>query len=52
MQGKVFSEGVHASEFPGYRMRELYRHSVALAVKDMADAGLDIVTDGGQHYEN
>jgi 5-methyltetrahydropteroyltriglutamate--homocysteine methyltransferase len=52
MQGKVFGEGVHASEFPSYRMRELYGHSVALAVKDMKDAGLDIVTDGGQHCEN
>jgi 5-methyltetrahydropteroyltriglutamate--homocysteine methyltransferase len=52
MEGKVFGEGVHAPEFPSFRMRELYRHSVALAVKDMEDAGLDIVTDGGQHYEN
>jgi 5-methyltetrahydropteroyltriglutamate--homocysteine methyltransferase len=52
MEGKVFGEGVHAPEFPSFRMRELYRHSVALAVKDMTDAGLDIVTDGGQHYEN
>jgi 5-methyltetrahydropteroyltriglutamate--homocysteine methyltransferase len=53
MEGKVFGEeGVHAPEFPSYRMRELYRHSVALAIKDMTDAGLDIVTDGGQHYEN
>lgn len=24
MQGKVFGEGVHASEFPSHRMRELY----------------------------
>lgn len=52
MEGKVFGEGVHAPEFPSYRMRELYRHAVALAVKDMTDAGLDIVTDGAQHYEN
>ncbi len=52
MEGKVFSEGVLAPEFPSYRMRELYRHSVELAIKDMTDAGLDIVTDGGQHYEN
>jgi hypothetical protein len=29
MQGKVFGEGVHASEFPSYRMRELYGLSVA-----------------------
>ena len=33
MEGKVFGEGVHAPEFPSYRMRELYRHAVALAVK-------------------
>ena len=52
MTGKVFGEGVHAPEFPSYRMRELYSHAVALAIKDMDDAGLDIVTDGGQHYEN
>jgi 5-methyltetrahydropteroyltriglutamate--homocysteine methyltransferase len=52
MAGKVFGDGVHAPEFPSYRMRELYRHAVALAVKDMTEAGLDIVTDGAQHYEN
>lgn len=52
MEGKVFGEGVLAPEFPSFRVRELYRHSVALAVKDMTDAGLDIVTDGAQHYEN
>jgi methionine synthase II (cobalamin-independent) len=52
MEGKVFTEGVLAPEFPSYRMRELYRHSVELAIKDMVDAGLDIVTDGAQHYEN
>ena len=48
MAGKVFGEGVHAPEFPSYRMRELYTHAVALAIKDMDDAGLDIVTDGAQ----
>lgn len=52
MQGKVFGEGVDAREFPSYRMRELYRAAVALVVKDQEDVGLDIVTDGAQHYEN
>jgi len=52
MQGKVFDVGVTAPEFPSFRMRELYHAAVALTVKDQLDAGLDIVTDGGQHYEN
>jgi 5-methyltetrahydropteroyltriglutamate--homocysteine methyltransferase len=52
MEGRVFGEGVDAREFPSYRVRELYHHSVALVTKDMIDAGLDIVVDGGQYYEN
>lgn len=52
MEGRVFLEGVHAREFPSFRVRELYRAAVALAVKDQLDAGLDIVVDGGQYYEN
>lgn len=53
LEGRVFAEeGVHSPEFPSYRMRELYRDAVTLATKDMTDAGLDIVTDGGQFYEN
>lgn len=52
MQGKVFEDGVHAREFPSFRTRELYRAAVALVVKDQEDVGLDIVTDGAQHYEN
>ncbi|MGB7293399.1 MAG: hypothetical protein WBD99_14585 [Thermodesulfobacteriota bacterium] len=49
---KVFTPGVDAPEFPSYRIRELYQQAVALAVKDMEDAGLDIVTDGAQYYEH
>ena len=52
MQGRVFGEGVHAREFPSFRVRELYRAAVALVVKDQEDTGIDIVTDGGQYYEN
>lgn len=52
MQGRVFPVGAHAPEFENFRERELYRHAVDLAVHDMLDAGLDIVTDGGQYYEN
>jgi methionine synthase II (cobalamin-independent) len=52
MQGRVFGEGVHAREFPSFRVRELYFNAVALVIKDMMDAGLDIVADGGQYYEN
>jgi 5-methyltetrahydropteroyltriglutamate--homocysteine methyltransferase len=52
MQGKVFSTGVDAPEFPDFRTRELYRHAVSSVVRDQERAGLDIVTDGGQHYEN
>jgi methionine synthase II (cobalamin-independent) len=44
--------GVHSPEFPSFEMRTLYRNAVALAIKDMTDAGLDIVTDGCQHYES
>ena len=51
MEGRVFYEGVHAREFPSMRVRELYHAAVALVTKDMVDAGLDIVTDGGQYYE-
>lgn len=52
MQGPVFGDGVGDREFPSYRMRELYRAAVTLAVKDQTDVGIDVVTDGGQHYEN
>ncbi|MGE3663173.1 MAG: hypothetical protein AB7G09_17995 [Pseudonocardia sp.] len=52
MAGPVFDAGAGQKEFPNYRVRELYRAAVALSVKDMLDAGLDIVTDGAQHYEN
>ena len=52
MEGRVFPVGVHEPEFTGFRARELYQHSVSLAVHDMLDVGLDIVTDGGQYYEN
>jgi 5-methyltetrahydropteroyltriglutamate--homocysteine methyltransferase len=52
MQGKVFEPGVDASEFPSFRTRELYRHAVAAVIRDQERVGLDIVTDGGQHYEN
>jgi 5-methyltetrahydropteroyltriglutamate--homocysteine methyltransferase len=48
MTGPVFGAGVKDKEFPSYRMREFYRDAVALAVKDMTDAGLDVVTDGAQ----
>lgn len=52
MQGlKVFEWGARAPEFPSYWMREVFHDAVALATKDMLDAGLDIVTDGQQHYE-
>lgn len=52
MEGRVFPVGAHAPEFVGFRERELYRHAIELTVHDMLDAGLDIVTDGGQYYEN
>lgn len=53
LQGKVFPlDGVDSPEFPSFRDRTLYRNAVALAIKDMTDAGLDIVTDGCQHYES
>lgn len=52
MEGPVFEAGVHAREFPSYRVRELYRSAVALVVKDQEDVGLDVVTDGAMHYEN
>ena len=53
LQGKVFPlGGVNAPEFPSFRDRTLYRNAVALAIKDMTDAGLDVVTDGCQHYES
>jgi 5-methyltetrahydropteroyltriglutamate--homocysteine methyltransferase len=52
MQGRVLPIGVHAPEFVDYRTRELYRHAVELTIRDMLDVGLDIVTDGGQYYEN
>ena len=52
MQGPVFGAGVNEKEFPSYRMRELYRAAVALTVKDQEDVGIDVVTDGAQHYEN
>lgn len=52
MEGRVFPVGANAPEFENFRERELYRHAVELAVRDMLDAGLDVVTDGGQYYEN
>lgn len=52
MQGlKVFEWGAEAPEFPSYWMRETFHDAIALVTKDMLDAGLDIVTDGQQHYE-
>jgi len=49
---KVFPiGGVHSPEFPDFETRALYRNAVALAIKEVTDAGLDIVTDGCQHYE-
>jgi 5-methyltetrahydropteroyltriglutamate--homocysteine methyltransferase len=52
LRGKVFPlTGVNSPEFPSFEARALYRNAVALAIKDMTDAGLDIVTDGCQHYE-
>jgi hypothetical protein len=52
MQGPVFGAGVNDKEYPNYRTRELYRAAVALTVKDQEDVGIDVVTDGAQHYEN
>lgn len=52
MKGRVFGEGVHAREYPSFHIRELYRSAVSLVVKDQQDAGLDVVVDGGQYYEN
>jgi 5-methyltetrahydropteroyltriglutamate--homocysteine methyltransferase len=52
MQGRVFDVGTEAQEFPSFRTRELYRSAVAAVVHDQEKIGLDIVTDGGQHYEN
>jgi methionine synthase II (cobalamin-independent) len=53
LRGKVFPPlGVHSPEFHDYETRELYRNAVALAIKDMTDAGLDIITDGCQYYES
>ena len=53
LEGKVFPlGGVNAREFPSFRTRTLYRNAVALAIKDMTDADLDVVTDGCQHYES
>jgi methionine synthase II (cobalamin-independent) len=52
MQGrKVFQWGAHAPEFPGYWERETFHDAVAVVTKEMLDAGLDIVSDGQQHYE-
>lgn len=52
MEGRVFPVGVRAPEFEDFRARELYRHAVDIAVHDLLDAGLDIVSDGAQYYEN
>lgn len=52
MEGKVFDVGVDAPEFRSFRQREFYHAAVAAVVRDQEKAGLDIVTDGGQHYEN
>lgn len=52
LRGKVFPlTGVSSPDFPSFEGRALYRNAVALAIKDMTDTGLDIVTDGCQHYE-
>lgn len=52
MQGlKVFAWGAEAAEFPSYWMRETYHDAVAVVIAEMLAAGLDIVTDGQQHYE-
>ncbi len=52
MQGtKVFTWGADAPEFPSYWMREHFYDAIALATKDQLDTGLDIVSDGQQHYE-
>lgn len=52
MQGSSLGDRVDARDFPTVRHRELYEAGVALVIKDQDDAGLDIVTDGAQHYEN
>jgi len=53
LRGKVFPlTGPQSPEFPSFEARTLYRNAVALAIKDMTDAGLDVVTDGCQHYES
>jgi 5-methyltetrahydropteroyltriglutamate--homocysteine methyltransferase len=52
MQGRVFDVGPEAQEYPSFRTRELYRAAVSAVVHDQEKVGLDIVTDGGQHYEN
>lgn len=52
MEGPVFGTGNQDAEYVSYRQRELYRDAVSLVVKDQLDAGLDVVTDGAQHYEN
>jgi hypothetical protein len=53
LRGKVFPVGgVHSPEFPSFEVRSNYRNAVALALKDMTDAGLDVVTDGDQHHES
>ena len=52
MEGRVFTEGADAREYPSFRLRELYWAAVRLAVADQVDAGLDVVADGGQYYEN
>ncbi len=53
LRGKVFPlDGPAAPDFPSFQTRSVYRDAVALAIKDMTDAGLDIVTDGCQHYES
>jgi 5-methyltetrahydropteroyltriglutamate--homocysteine methyltransferase len=52
MEGRVFTEGADAREYPSFRIRELYRSAVRLVVRDQIEAGLDVVVDGGQYYEN
>ena len=52
MQGlKVFDWGAKAPEFPSYWMREVFHDAVAVVTKEMLDVGLDIISDGQQHYE-
>ena len=52
LQGKVFPRRRALPGVPELPDPRHYRNAVALAIKDMTDAGLDVVTDGCQHYES